>query len=68
MDEILKYLLQMGTGGVIGAIALYAWWQADKKNEKLQEKIYDLVDKSNSSRLELAVQLGRLADRIGAKS
>lgn len=67
-DAILKALLSMGTGGVVGAIGFFMWWRTDGKLDKLQDRYATAMEASNASRVDLATALNRLADKItGAK-
>lgn len=71
-SDIFTLLKGLGAGGSLGAVFGYLWWRSEGKREKeaneatdrydkLQERVNQMVEKSNDSRTALAVALENLA-------
>lgn len=65
MDTAVFDMLKgLGAGGTVAAFLFYMWWKADAKLDKLQERYAQAMEAGNTSRVDLATALNRLADKI----
>lgn len=62
--DILTFLKGLAGGSPITGFALYLWYRTDNKLDKLQDRYATAMETSNTSRVDLATALSRLADKI----
>ncbi len=62
--DVFTMLKGFGASGPFLGFLFYLWYRADTKLEKLQNRYADSMDAGNTSRVDLATALNRLADKI----
>ena len=62
--DVFNMLKGLGAGGSLAGFCFYLWWKTDARLEKLQDKYAAAMETGNTSRVDLATALNRLADKI----
>lgn len=65
-DTLAKTLIGLGPGGLIAAYSMWRLKLSDDERKGMQEKLYQLLQSTTDSRVQLATSLERLAQKIGA--